>query len=296
MIYYVHSHWLNMREEPDPSSKNIITAIPYGQEVRKMTEHDDWWFAGTYHQNQYVEGFVHSSYLTAGYSRVPNLLLPNIPEVHMRQCQARIQSDAMDRTYSINSNDRPVRNVTSSNTRKQSIWSIMDYLDVENSERYQANSLLNYSSVYAHDYAHLCGCYLPRVWWTDAGMLAFIQEQDTPVRYGITIREMNDNLLYEWLYHWGRQFGWNQVFHLNLLQEAANEGKVCLISAQGQHQDASGHICLVIPETPDFKAVRKQDLVCIPLMSQAGKENHKTFSNRWWTRDEYGFFGFWVHD
>jgi hypothetical protein len=58
---------------------------------------------------------------------------------------------------------------------------------------------------------------------------------------------------------------------------------------------------LVVPERPPAEAKRSEGSegsVHLPLQSQAGSRNfcYSCGTSRWWTRDQFRAFGFWVHD
>ncbi|MGG6298219.1 hypothetical protein ACQ4M4_27815 [Leptolyngbya sp. AN02str] len=92
-----------------------------------------------------------------------------------------------------------------------------------------------------------------------------------------------------------QQFGWTRTFKLTELQDAANQGQICIISAQRKDLNRSGHICAVVPETPSHKAQRSGATVVSPLQSQAGVNNFAYGGNVWWTAEKFRKYGFWMH-
>lgn len=167
---------------------------------------------------------------------------------------------------------------------------IVRYLDVERSPRYQPTAKSTFCNVYACDYCYLAGVYLPRVWWIRPGV-------DQAVRYGETVAELNANALYAWLCEFGAGFGWARVDTLDRLQEAANAGHVCVISAHRRQPERSGHISVVVPEQPGSTAERRDGRVRLPLQSQAGVRNFNFGCglSRWWEGAAFRAWGFWVN-
>lgn len=99
--------------------------------------------------------------------------------------------------------------------------------------------------------------------------------------YDKTVSELNANSLHNWFSEYGDEFDWRQTFDLTELQESANSGSVCIMSARRKDLNKSGHICAVVPETDHHKAVRKSGNVTTPVQSQAGATNFRYGGKRW---------------
>ena len=109
---------------------------------------------------------------------------------------------------------------------------------------------------------------------------------------------MNANMLHDWFEDYGDIYGWKRVFDLDVLQAAANSGAVCIIVAQRQNMNHSGHITVVAPEHDGFAVPRsaRGEVKC-PLESQAGRHNHRfVIKNKpWWKHQKFRKWGFWRH-
>lgn len=84
------------------------------------------------------------------------------------------------------------------------IKGVVEWLDVENSARWQPTANATYCNVYAHDLLHILGFYLPRVWWYKPDDV----DRDTPIIYAETVREMSANSLVDWMRDYGCLYGW----------------------------------------------------------------------------------------
>jgi len=156
--------------------------------------------------------------------------------------------------------------------------SILDFLDVENSERYQATKSQTFCNIYAHDFARLMNCYIPRVWWTNKA----IEEGNTnQAKYNDNVIEMSVNLLYKWFEDYGDEFGWEEITDFKKGQQEANNGSCVVLLASNKSASRSGHITMVIPEDYKFKP-RTLNGEFIPVQSQAGVNNYKKRVLKWW--------------
>ena len=152
--------------------------------------------------------------------------------------------------------------------------------------------------MYAHDYCHLAGVYLPRVWWTSQALLKLAAGETMEPLIGNTIREMRANDLFRWLREFGPGFGWRQTGELSKLQTEVNQGAIGLICARRKEDGRSGHIVVVVPETPQEQAKRSAlGEVVAPLQSQAGVTNFRYGTSRqnWWNGEQFAEAGFWLH-
>jgi len=139
---------------------------------------------------------------------------------------------------------------------RQELAAIIDYLAVDKAShiRYQPQSGVTFCNIYAHDYCHLAGVYLPRVWWTPDAIERLAQGQTVEPRLESTIDEQRANDLFRWLRAFGSRFGWRQTGTLTKLQTEANAGAVGIIVARRTIDGKSGHIVMVVPETDEEQA------------------------------------------
>lgn len=168
-----------------------------------------------------------------------------------------------------------------------SIHSIIRWLNVTGSNRYQPGQGKTYCNIYAYDYATKLGAYLPRVWWMNKDLIDQAKGPNPPaVKYGETVRELNANELYTWFMQYSDKFGWKPATNFTHAQAAANLGKCVIMVAANLNPAVSGHIVAIVPETMELKAMvvnglHEATVVC-PVMSQAGAVNAKYFCRKWW--------------
>ena len=62
--------------------------------------------------------------------------------------------------------------------------------------RYQPRDHATFCNVYAHDYCHLAGVYLPRVWWTAGAIERLAGGERVAPRYAQTVDELRANDLF----------------------------------------------------------------------------------------------------
>lgn len=70
----------------------------------------------------------------------------------------------------------------------------VDWLAVDKGShtRYQPWAGLTFCNIYCHDYCHLAGVYLPRVWWTSPAIVALSQGQTVKPLIESTIVEVSN--------------------------------------------------------------------------------------------------------
>jgi hypothetical protein len=164
--------------------------------------------------------------------------------------------------------------------------------------RYQPTSTNTFCNVYAHDYCHLAGVYLPRVWWSSRALLDMQAGRTVEPLYGKTVDEIRANNLFRWLSDFGPDYGWRRVTTPDELQAAANAGGIGVIVARRKLEGRSGHIVLVAPENDARHAKRDAaGRVLQPLQSQAGSVNFRYGFGRpdWWKGEQFAESAFWVH-
>jgi hypothetical protein len=173
---------------------------------------------------------------------------------------------------------------------------LADWLAVEQSARWRPTSTATYCNVYAHDFCHKAGVYLPRVWWSPDAISRFARNEAVNGEYGRTLFEQNANALHDWFKREGSGFGWRQTDNLGALQHTANNGHVGIIVAKRADVRRSGHITVVLPESPRQHALRIGQHVIAPVQSQAGTTNKRIFAEAWWDRSSvYQSYAFWWH-
>lgn len=286
---------LNFRSTPNVRSGNIIAVLPQGQIVTRLqgTDSDHWWKVSTQISGQTLEGFVAKDNLSA-IAVAEDIVTPtgsSIPEVHLKKSSLVARSQTSGRAFALNESGQPTR--TTANPAK--LTEIINWLKVEQSNRYKRRPDATFCNIYAYDYAYLANVFLPRVWWTSKAILDLKAGKQIPINYGQTVRELNANSIFDWFEDYGDDFGWVRVFDLTKLQDAANQGQVCIISAQRKNLNKSGHICAVVPEISGETAIRQGTTVIEPLQSQAGATNFAYGTSTWWTHEKFRSFGFWKH-
>lgn len=203
--------------------------------------------------------------------------------------------------HSLKEAGQPTRTGEAPEHRRLDLHTIIQWLDVANPAHIRWKPVGNktFCNVYAHDYCHLAGAYLPRVWWHKKAIQRLRKGEAVRAKYAETVVEMRANDLYDWLGEYGEAFGWRQETSLTALQGAANDGNVCLIVARYADARRSGHIVAVAPETAAHPALRNAShRVTIPVQSQAGRRNYRytTAVRDWWNHARYEGASFWVHE
>ncbi|MBS1830893.1 MAG: SH3 domain-containing protein [Acidobacteria bacterium] len=285
---------LNLRRSPAVSSNNIIAALPQGQQVEDLdrTNHP-WWKIRTTFHNTPLEGFVHSQHLEPAATAPTRATTTGITAVHLGEhANAKLDSTG-GRAFALGDPTKPRRG---SATPATDLGTIIGYLDVERSARYQPTSASTFCNIYAYDYCYLAKAYLPRVWWTGPALEKLARGESVEIRYAVTVNELNANSLFDWLNDHGPRFAWRRVFDLDTIQNHANAGGVAVICAKRKELNRSGHIAAVVPETASQQAARTGGAVVRPLQSQAGAANHRYTNGprAWWQGTEFREFGFFL--
>jgi predicted chitinase len=310
---------LNFRSSAKVTSQNWIGSLGLGKEVMKIEDADNpgWVLIRTLLNGVLREGFVSAKYLepipgaaaavpeaAEGTAAAPTPPSPapvfEIPPSHMTE-NRRDVTRARDggRAYPLGESGRPKRTATTPENKAEQLVRIVNYLDSADPGhlRYQPKSRTTYCNIYAYDYCYLAGVFLPRIWWTGPALRRLRNGEDVPIVYGDTVREMNANMLHDWFEDYGAGFGWTNEIGLDTLQEAANDGEVCIIVAQRRDLNRSGHIVAVVPEQDGFRATRNaRGEVTHPVESQAGATNFRmrVGSRHWWQQEtKFRSFGYW---
>jgi len=306
---------LNLRSTPQVTPASLLAPLVQGTEVevRGPTAVAGWVQVRVLLNGVVREGVVAERYLEP-YAPRPRTrggprsraapaaeTLPALPAVHLeadRPDITRVRDGG--RAYPLGEADRPARSGPEGARGAAGLARIVDYLDVAKADhlRYQPRAGMTFCNIYATDYAHLAGAYLPRVWWTDSALRRLALGEPVEVTYGQTVRELNANSLYDWLDEHGAEFGWARELDLTLLQAAANAGEVCVIVAKRRDLNSSGHITAVVPEQEGTEARHAADgEVLRPLESQAGTRNvtRGVSASAWWAAERFQSFAFWRH-
>ena len=304
---------LRLRSEPkiDKTGANVVARLPDGQIVQAV-------------DGVTVNGFreVQTSLLGArhqGFASVRHLKpAPGVTAVPIPTPAAmppttgiaavympRVAGSVTRRTqiagaHSLNDAGQPRRVGTSPDALRAELEAIADWLAVDKAShvRYQPRGRATFCNVYAHDYCHLAGVYLPRVWWTPAAIEALAQGLLVEPKLGKTIDEQRANDLFRWLRDFGLRFGWRRTSTLTKLQVEVNQGAVGLVVARRVNDGLSGHVAMVVPETNDHRARWNADgEVVAPLQSQAGATNFRYGRGKtdWWKGPQFADSAFWLH-
>jgi hypothetical protein len=305
---------LRVRSEPKmsvPPTRNVTGELPDGHPVRAVTgtAKNGFLEIETSLNGALLRGFSAVKFLVAapGVTDIPaDTPSPTPPTsglvaVHMpHRPNVVTRRTGIATAHSLNEPDQPGRRGTTAQQLREELAAIVDYLAVDKAahKRYKPTATATFCNIYVHDFCHLAGIYLPRVWWTERAIVKLLAGETVAPLIGNTIREMRANDLFRWLKDFGLRFGWRQAGTLDELQDAANQGGVGMIVALRKVESRSGHIVIVPPETEDDKAVRKQGHVTMPLQSQAGSINFRYGNStlNWWKSDKFADSAFWIHD
>jgi hypothetical protein len=290
---------LNLRSAPNPNANNIIAVIPHGHQVSKLAESQtpNWWQVSTTLNNSAVEGFVNKKFLSP--EDEPLVTADGVVEVHLPTAGKTVTRANQLRAFPL-TEIPPVKRDKDSPlaTRVSAIRQLIDWFKVESSVRYLPTGGTTFCNIYAYDYCFMTGAYLPRVWWTAQSLIKLQNGETVPVKYGETVEEITANGLTNWFKEFGEHFEWQRVFSLTDMQNAANNGSVCITVARAKPQfhHGHGHIVAVVPENETFRALRQNGEVLKTVQSQAGAHNHDYVVQRWWDDGTYADFGHWVHE
>lgn len=313
----VTSNTLNLRSEPtipaDNPSANRIAALPNGHLVSLLSGSagDKWFEVETSLNGANLRGFAASDFLelvTTKAKAIP-VMRPfagepqsGIAAVFMPQIRGRItKRTAIAGPFSLNEPNQPSRSSTAEpSVLRKEVIKIIEWLNVEKPahKRYQPCEGKTFCNIYAHDFCHLAGIYLPRVWWTQRAIEQLARNEVVEPLLNATIEEIRSNGIFSWLRDFGERFGWRQTGNLTKLQNAANLGGIGLIIAKRVEGGRSGHITLLVPEMGNSKAKRNGNGdVIAPLQSQAGAVNFNrdTGKRNWWLDAKFKDHAFWVH-
>jgi hypothetical protein len=290
--YRVKAHALNLRSEPKIAEGNRLALLPQGHVVVfvQPASARGWWKVSTTLAGANLTGCVDSQYLEAAIASSGV-----VPSVHMPNPTSLVARANKMWAYALNEPGLPTRGGTAPAAQ---LTAIVEWLEVDKAthHRYKPTAA-TYCNIYAYDYCYLAGAYIPRVWWTQRAVAEWLAGRSVPVRYGVTVHELDANTLFAWLVEWGDDFGWRRSFDLDEVQAAANAGRVVVMAGARVNRNLAGHITAVVPETGDHEARRSSaGKVVVPLQSQAGRNNKRYHTDDWGVSSSWSDRGFWIHD
>jgi hypothetical protein len=307
---------LRLRSQPaidkDNPTSNVIARLPDGHIVQAVSDKEVNGFleVETSLLGAHFRGFAAAEFLKPApqVDEVPVLQPAAAPpttgivEVTMPRKPSTPMTKRVDRAnaHSLNEPNQPGRKGTTSDELRTELAAIIDWLAVDKAthKRYKPIPGATFCNIYAHDFCHLAGVYLPRVWWSAAAIEKLAQGQTVAPLLGNTIDEQRANDLFRWLRDFGMRFGWRQTGSLTKLQEEVNQGAVGVIVARRKLEGKSGHIAMVVPETDEDNAKRNAaGEVTSPLQSQAGRNNFRygPGGTNWWKGQQFAESAFWIH-
>ena len=306
-LWVVRDPEVRLREMPRDDARPVFGALPHATPIKVLGEAGyGWVLASVTLDEGELTGYVAASDLEKPSGPLWNLAplsVPVLPEAHLaRNKRSARRDNAGAHPYPLGESKLPLRDPSAPPAeRSQALTRLADWMDVENSARYlpDATKGATYCNVYAADYCFLAQVYLPRVWWTDKAVAAFLRGLTPPVVYDHTVDELRADDLHDWLRDYGPQFGWRRALDLTSMQGAVNDGAVGIICTDREGEGRSGHITVVVPEVPGHSARRTADgTVLQPLQSQAGSRNRRYGSSGddWWLGARFKSFVMYLHD
>jgi hypothetical protein len=316
-IYEVNTRESTLRVRSQPSISrtdplgNVIGELPDGHLLRVLgsRKHGDFQEIETSISGAHYHGFVASEFITPSPSAksipfvVPASTMPEsgIMAVFMPRKSGTVTRRAqIAGAHSLNEPNQPGRAGETPEKLREELALIIDWLAVDKAShhRYLPRSGLTFCNIYAHDYCHLSGIYLPRVWWTASAIESLSRGESVEPKYESTIDEQRANDLFRWLRDFGPRFGWRRAGTLSELQIEANQGAIGLVVARRKQDGKSGHIVVIVPETEQHRAGRSAEGdVTTPLQSQAGARNFRygRGTRDWWKDSRFAESAFWLH-
>lgn len=304
---------LNLRSTPEikDNPSNVIRGLPVGHPVSVLsqTAENSFLQVETNLLGAHLTGWAAAKYLKPAASNTvieelsAQLVVdtPSLPPAYLPlKAGTVIRRIDQANAGSLNEGGQLKRDGSTPQQISDQLIEIVGWLDVENPahKRYKPRNGLTFCNIYAHDFCHLAGVYLPRVWWSAGAIAKLSAGIAVERRYGATLDELRANDLFRWLRDFGPQFGWRQTGTRTKLQLATNSGGIGVIVARRKEDGKSGHIVIVVPETEGQRAKwNAAGEVTLPLQSQAGAKNFKsgTGTAPWWTGAQFAEFSFWIH-
>jgi hypothetical protein len=302
---------LRLRRAPVKNEENVIARLPDGHHVRAVGAPAVRGFleVETSLNGAHLRGFVAREFLvplsTGATVDVPRPApappAAGITAVFMpRRAGTVTRRTDLATAHSLNEPGQPSRTGSTPDALRAELDAIVDYLAVDRAahRRYQPRDGLTFCNIYAHDYCHLAGAYLPRVWWSAGAIERLALGEAVEPKLEQTIDEQRASDLFRWLRDFGLRFGWRQTGTPSKLQLEVNQGAIGLIVARRTDERRPGHITIVVPESGELWARRGIDgEVVAPLQSQAGTTNVRRGTGRanWWNGTRFADSAFWLH-
>ncbi|HKG47244.1 MAG TPA: hypothetical protein VKB02_10985 [Pyrinomonadaceae bacterium] len=302
---------LNLRDKPSKTDGVIKAKLPDGQLVQAVSNKKVNGFleVETSLLGAHFHGFAFADFLKPA-SGVEAIAVHTpaaaptgpLPPVTMPRRAGTVtrRVDLAD-AHTLNEPGQPAgRTGTTPDELRAGLFAVIDWLAVDKAanKRYQPRGGSTFCNIYTHDFCHLAGVYLPRVWWSQAAVEKLAQGQDVRPLLNSTIDEQRANDLFRWLRDFGLRFGWRQTGELAKLQQDVNLGAVGLVVARRKAEGRPGHIAVIVPETDDLTARRNREgVVVAPVQSQAGAVNFRrgTGKAQWWLGEQFADHAFWMH-
>ena len=302
--------WLNLRREPRIDDahpqRNVLARLPAGQWVQALSavarngflEIEVLLSGARYH------GFAARNFLRP--APPPTELATPAPRAGVSAAQLPAPADGATRRgalagpFSLNEPGQPGRVGDTPARLRASLAAIVAWLAVDNPAhaRYAPHAGASFAAVYAHDYCHLAGVYLPHVWWTAAALARLKNGEVLAPSAGLTVAEVSVNEIFCWLREYGPDFGWRRTSTLDKLQREVNQGAVGLLMAHREAAGRDGQMVVIVPESATQGARRDATgVVTAPLESGAGRVNYRArvAPRAWWTLPTFGEWAYWLH-
>lgn len=296
--YRVEATSLHLRSQPIISPASKIALLSHGQIVEKLDASPTsvWWRISANINGVDVTGYINSTFVKPVGEFSEPTASRTVSPVHLSTNTPISRSGTNGRAFPLNEPGQPRRLSGTPEGKTSELHAIVNWLKVDESQRYLPKPGETYCNIYACDFCYLANVYLPRVWWTSKAIAMIATGEAVSPIYDKTVLEVNANSLHNWFSEYGDDFGWRRTFALNDLQKSANAGAVCIISARRKELNRPGHICAVVPETATHKSIIKNGEVTTPVQSNAGASNFRYGGRVWWTSDKFSSFSFWIHD
>jgi hypothetical protein len=179
----------------------------------------------------------------AGSAAIPSVDMPNPANTPRKRTQAA-------NAFSVNEPGEPLRTGGNAQALAASLGKIVAFLAPDDAThvRYQPTVDATFCNIYAHDYCHLAGVYLPRVWWMQSALAKLAAGGTVTPDLGVTIGEMTANALVPWF----KQFGPTSMAPRQFARRAAGPGeqgfgrgdrRPCGVGARSHRRRGAGGRC-----------------------------------------------------
>ena len=121
----------------------------------------------------------------------------------------------------------PYRDLTSLESKKESLRQLIDKLNVVKSTRYERTIEDTYCNVYSYDYCYFSKVYLPTIWWTEEALQRVLNGEEVEPVFGETVDNIYSSAIHDWFLTWGASFGWKRMTDLDEIQNKVNNEGGC---------------------------------------------------------------------